>query len=143
MGFGAFYLEDTQTESFILSCATGFSEAFLSSMEKIDKNTPLARQVLAGDYIYAHYDDLPEMLGFTPAKERIQVILIIPIIYNNASIGFILLGSNYTEILPDSGLMSLEVIAYQVGNAIARIWVEEMLEKAEIGSGFFRSTPVE
>ena len=143
MGFGAFYLEDTQTESFILSCATGFSEGFLSSMEKIDKNTPLARQVLAGDYIYAHYDDLPEMLGFTPAKERIQVILIIPIIYNNASIGFILLGSNYTEILPDSGLMSLEVIAYQVGNAIARIWVEEMLEKAEIGSGFFRSTPVE
>ncbi len=143
MGFGAFYLEDAHTESFTLSCATGFSEAFLSSMQKIGKNTPLARQVLAGDYIYAHYDDLPEMLGFTPGKERIQVILIIPIIYNNASVGFILLGSNYTEIIPDSSLMSLEVIAYQVGNAIARIWVEEMLAKAEIGSGFFPPTPSE
>lgn len=143
MGFGAFYLEDDHTESFTLSCATGFSDAFLSSMQRIDKNTPLARQVLAGDYIYGHYDDLPEMLGFKPGKERIQVILIIPIIYNNASVGFILLGSNYTGILPDSSLMSLEVIAYQVGNVIARIWVEKMLAQAEVGSGFFPSPPAE
>lgn len=143
MGFGALYLEDANTEGFTLSCATGFSEAFLSSVREIGKDVPLARRVLSGEYIYGHYSDLTEMLGFTPAKERIQVILIIPIIYNNASIGFILLGSNYTEIIPDSSLMSLEVIAYQVGNAIARIWVEEMLERAEVGSGFFRSSPAE
>ncbi len=143
MGFGALFLEDVHAESFTLSCATGFSDAFLASVEVIGKDAPLARRVLAGEYIYAHYSDLPEMLGFTPGKERIQVILIIPIIYNNASIGFIMLGSNYSEIIPDSSLMSLEVIAYQVGNTIARIWVEEMLAQAEIGSGFFKSTPTE
>ena len=143
MGFGALYLEDVHTESFTLSCATGFSDAFLESMQEIGKNSPLVRRMAEGEYIYTHFYDLPELLGFTPKKERIQVVLIIPIIYNNVSIGFILLGSNYTEIIPDSSLMSLEVIAYQVGNAIARIWVEEALAQAEVGSGFYRPTPVE
>jgi PAS domain S-box-containing protein len=143
MGFGALYLEDVHAESYTLSCATGFSDSFLASVQEIGKDAPLARRVAEGEYIYARYSDLPEMLGYTPGKERIQVILIVPIIYNNASIGFILLGSNYSEIIPDSSLMSLEVIAYQVGNAIARIWVEEMLARAEVGSGFFKSAPAE
>lgn len=143
MGFGALYLEDANTENFTLSCATGFSDGFLKSVQEIGKDVPLARRVVDGEYIYARYSDLPEMLGYEPGKERIQVILVIPIIYNNASIGFILLGSNYTEIIHDSSLMSLEVIAYQVGNVIARIWVEEVLAQAEIGSGFFPSAKAE
>ena len=143
MGFGALYLEDPHTENFSLTCATGFSDAFLESVQEIAKNVPLARRVVDGEYTYAHFSDLPEMLGYEPAKERIQVILIIPIIYNNASIGFILLGSNYTEIIPDSSLMSLEVIAYQVGNVIARIWVEEVLARAEVGSGYFKPSNAE
>ena len=143
MGFGALYLEDPHTENFSLTCATGFSDAFLESMQEIEKDVPLARRVVDGEYTYARFSDLPEMLGYEPAKERIQVILIIPIIYNNASIGFILLGSNYTEIIPDSSLMSLEVIAYQVGNVIARIWVEEVLAQAEVGSGYFKPSNAE
>lgn len=135
MGFGALYLEDAQTENFTLSCSMGFSDAFLASMQEIGKDVPLARRVVEGEYIYTRYSDLPDMLGYEPGRERLQVILVIPIIYNNASIGFILLGSNYTEIIPDSSLMSLEVIAYQVGNVIARIWVEEVLAQAEAGSG--------
>lgn len=143
MGFGALFLEDPHTESFSLACATGFSDSFLKSVQEIGRDIPLARRVVDGEYIYARFSDLPELLGYEPAKERIQVILIIPIIYNNASIGFILLGSNYTEIIPDSSLMSLEVIAYQVGNVIARIWVEEVLAQAEIGSGYYQSSHAE
>ena len=136
MSFGALYLENPHTERFEVVRSTGFSDAFIGSISSFDKNTPICRTVAKGECIYSFFDEMKDFLGCEVSHARVRVVLVIPIVYNSSSIGFLLLGSNYPEEISDSSLMSLEVIAFQAGNAIARIWVEEMLAEGERSSGW-------
>ncbi len=136
MSFGALYLENPRTERFEVARFTGFSESFIDSIRSFEKSAPICRTVAKGECIYSFFDEMKELLGCEVGNARVQVVLVIPIVYNTSSIGFLLLGSNYPEEISDSSLMSLEVIAFQAGNAIARIWVEEMLAEGERSSGW-------
>jgi PAS domain S-box-containing protein len=136
MSFGALYLENPHTERFEVARYTGFSESFVDSIRTFEKSAPICRTVAKGECIYSFFDEMKDFLGCEVSNARVQVVLVIPIVYNTSSIGFLLLGSNYPEEISDSSLMSLEVIAFQAGNAIARIWVEEMLAEGERSSGW-------
>jgi len=128
---GGAYLIDEDTENLNLAYHAGLGADFVSGVSHFNANTHNADLILKGKPIYATYKKIMNELSDYERNENLHAIAVIPILHENRVIASVNIASHSIDEVPLYTRNSLEIIAGQMGNAIARLKAEEELELSE------------
>jgi len=130
MDSGSIYLLD-HSGDFVLTCVKGLSDRFISELAHIKADSEKAMLVMKRNPVYTKYEYLTGSLVNPELKsENLLAVAVIPVIYRDRVIASLNISSHSVDEIPPCSRSSLETIAAQTGNAIARIKAElELREK--------------
>jgi PAS domain S-box-containing protein len=131
MECGAIYLTDEATGGLYLASHQALSPEFARAVSHYDADSPNTRLVMAGHPTYASHRELGLPLSDAEVRESLRAVAVLPVHYEDRVIGCLNLASHTLDEVPEFSRTSLETIAAQIGNAIARSRVEQALSDSE------------
>jgi len=131
MDCGAVYLADKTSGELDLVFHKGLSPAFVRSVSHYDADSDNARLVMAGKPVYARCQELDALLDEVALRERLRAIAVVPILHEDRVIACLNIASHTLDEVPPFARSALEVIAAQIGSAVARLEAEEELRASE------------
>jgi len=129
MDCGGVYLVDETSGDVDLAFHKGLSPAFVKSVSHYDADSAHTRLVIAGQPIYARYQELDVPLDKACHREGLRAIAIIPVRYEGRVIACLNIASHTLDKVPDFARTTLETIAAQIGSVITRSRAEEALRR--------------
>ncbi|MCP4694168.1 MAG: PAS domain S-box protein, partial [Desulfobacterales bacterium] len=127
MDAGAFYLFNKVTGSLDLAYHIGLPSDFVKAASRFEANSDIARFVKIGKPIYTAYQRAGVPLDEVNREKSPYTIAVLPIRCKGEILGCVNLASRTLEKAPEFTRDPIEIIAEQIGGAIARIQVEEEL----------------
>jgi two-component system sensor kinase FixL len=124
---GGIYLFD-EDGGMNLVCSSGLPEEFVRVSKYFDPETPNVELIKTGKPIYSQHQDLEIDIDGPRKQEGLKGIGIIPIAYKDEIIACLNVASHTINEVPEYTRDSLEIIANQIGNAIARSRTESELD---------------
>jgi len=144
MDGGGVYLLDESTAALELACSEGLSEDFIKAVARYDQDSDHVRLVMAGEPVYAKYDEVPVELSETEKREGIGALAVLPIKHEGRVIGCLNVASRASSEVSAFARTALEVIAAQMGSSLARLKTEEgAKELARAAIEMVRLSPAE
>jgi signal transduction histidine kinase len=131
MDSGGIYLLD-HSGDLVLACVKGVSDGFISEVAYLKADSDKATIVIERKPVYTKYEYLTDSLMSDNLKsEGLLAVAIIPVIYQDRLIACLNISSHTIQKIPPGSRNTLETIAAQIGNAIARIKAEEELREKQ------------
>jgi len=144
MDGGGVYLVDESAGALDLACSEGLSEDFIKAVARYDRDSDHVRLVMAGEPVYAKYDEVPVELSETEKREGIGALAVVPIKHEGRVIGCLNVASRVSSEVPTFARAALEAIAAQIGSSFARLRTEEETkELARAAVELVRLSPAE
>ncbi len=131
MDSGGVYLVDKITGALILKHSMGLSPEFVKSVSLYDVNSASARLAMQGKPVYTSYLHLDVPLDEVRLAENLRAAAIVPIKYEGKVIACMNMASHEFDEVSDTARNALELIAVQIGSALARLKAEDDLQKSE------------
>ena len=128
---GILYLIDPYTKQLNAACSQGLDEETVLQVASWDTDAELLKNIRMNKAFYGQFSDLKEFIQRVGPMEELLGTALVPIIDREKAIGCVFLSSHTVRHFSEVSILGIEGIAYQVGSAIARIWVEEMLKGLE------------
>lgn len=113
-----------------LAAHRGLSERFVANMAHLGPDFSLVHLVMKGTPIYACFTELGLSFPMSGETGESEVMAVIPIHDEGHVIACFIIASPIIEQVPIATRHALEVIAGQIGSAIARLRAEEALREA-------------
>lgn len=126
---GGVYLVNTVTGTIELVAYQGLSSAFVVQASYHDTDSHQVQQLQRGKILYIHYDDIPKDSQQIWQIEGLRTVTSIPIQHNGQVIAAINLASHTHNEISISTRHTIETIANQIRDVVARIKTEEQLRK--------------
>ncbi|MCP4605531.1 MAG: response regulator [Proteobacteria bacterium] len=131
MDSGGVYLVDQTTGDVDIACHEGLSPEFIKRVSHFDPDVFRSQLIERGEPIYEiRPETLPPDDRFL-TNEGIKALGIVPVRHKNKVIACINVASHKLEKFPKEHRQELELMAAQIGNALARIRAEEALKQSE------------
>jgi PAS domain S-box-containing protein len=131
MDSGGIYLADKNTGDLDLMCHVGLSREFVGSVSKYPKDSPSAQLVYTAKAQYANYGKISLPLDGPRKNEGLKAIAIVPFCHESSVIGCLNIASHVIDEVAEHARFALEIIAIQIGNAVARLRAEAELRESE------------
>ncbi len=131
MDCGGIYLVDEKSGRLDLAFHQGLHSDFVRSVAHYDADSANARLVMCGEPVYTRHGELRFPLGESEIRERLRAIAVIPVHYEDRVIACLNVASHTLEEVPSFSQTSLEAVATQIGEVIARSKMEEALRESE------------
>jgi len=128
---GILYLIDPYAKELNAACSLGLDDGMVQRVASWETHTELLKNIRRNRAFYGDYTGLTEFTRRTGPMPELLGTALVPIIDREKAIGCIFLSSQKVQHFSDVNILGIDGIAYQVGSAIARIWVEEMLKGLE------------
>jgi PAS domain S-box-containing protein len=132
MDCGGVYLVDHDSKALNLVYSKGLSPQFVENISHYEKDSTQVKMITSGKGVFANYSQLKISRDPVKQNERIEAIAIIPIFHRGKAIGALNVASHSISRIPLHIQNHLETIASQVGSAIARVIVEEVIQKQNL-----------
>lgn len=126
MDSGGIYLVDNKNGSLEMAFHTGLSAEFVEVASHFDAQSPNAHIVMVGKPVYTQHKKMN-----IPRQEGIKALAIIPISNEGEVVACLNIASHTVNDIPNSARATLETLAGQIGNAIARTQAEQALKENE------------
>jgi len=130
MDCGAIYLFDRGTGELDMVVHEGLSKSFIENASHYDADSDNVKLILDGVAVYTEYLQLGVTLTESEKKEALKAIAVIPFFNKSIVTGCINIASHEKDEVPVYARKALESIAAQIGSSIARLEVEEALQKS-------------
>jgi len=127
---GGVYLFQEVTGALELAKHFGLGEAFTRQAARYEASAPEAMAVLAGEPIYARYEEIAGSDGAANAEEGLRGLAVVPIKYEGRVIGCLNMASHTLESIPEESRGWIEGVAARVGGAIAAKRAEEAVRES-------------
>ncbi|MGQ9849459.1 MAG: GAF domain-containing protein [Aggregatilineaceae bacterium] len=146
MDGGGIYLLDEKTGALHLHYHLGLPDEFVRAVSYLPADAPQTRLVRQGTPLYLDYHRLVERMGIpldeTRRQADIAAIAVVPLISAGDVIGSLNIFSRTTYFIPRAVRHTLEAVASQAANAIARIRAEQAWRVQEqIARSLLNATP--
>ncbi len=128
---GGIYIRDDATGALDLAYQVGLSPNFVSHISHYAADSPNVRIISAGKPIYVQYDQLDLPPEDFRRQENLRASALIPIAYEGAVIACFNLADHTLLEMPDFIRTALELIASQIGSAIARAKTATALRQSQ------------
>jgi len=128
---GGIYLVDGESGSLDLAYHKGLSAEFIKSASHYEADSINVRLVMAGKPIYSRHKELGIPLDVVKQCEDLRAMAVLPIFYENHTIGCLNVALRTLDEVPVSSRSGLEMITAQIGSLIGRIKSRQELEKSE------------
>ncbi len=126
---GGVYLRDDGDGGLNLIVHRGLSSEFVENAQRLGSDSPQVSLALSGKPVYRIYQELfPEAKSATTGEE-LRAIAVIPVLHNSRVIAVLNVASHSHDEIPIPFRNALEMIAAQLGGAIARIKTGERLRE--------------
>jgi PAS domain S-box-containing protein len=131
MDCGGIYLVDEASGALNLAFHQGLMLDFVDSAAHYEADSASARLVMAGKPIYTEHLRLGVPLDEARRREGLRAVAVVPLHHEDRVIGCLNVASHTLDQVPASARDTLETVATQVANAIARLRVEEKLREQQ------------
>ncbi len=128
---GAIQLFNEDTERLELACCEGVSEAFAGEIAHYDPDSPIALLVKAGNPVYTNPREMDLPKTDARVKEGIKAVAIIPVKSDGDVIGSVSVASHILDEIPRHSIDIIDMLAGQIGEAIARSRLASALRDSE------------
>jgi PAS domain S-box-containing protein len=125
---GGVYLVDSLTGELELVAHQGLSPTFVAQVSHYNADSPQAQLLKSDKLIYVHCREIPELKEIC---QSLRIIASIPVSHNGQLIAAINLASCLVEEFSLNTRNTIEAIATQVSDVIARLKMEEALKQSE------------
>ncbi len=131
MDCGGIYLIDKATSNLDLVYHKGLSEDFIKNSSHYESDSNHAKLIKQGQPLYVIHDELDVNLDEISLNEGLRGTVIIPIRHDNKIIGCLNIASKKHNEVPSEARQAIEIVAGQIGEALARARAEEKLRESE------------
>ena len=131
MDSGGFYLVNDSSGALDLVFHKGLSPEIVRGVSHFDSNSYYTRLVMRGKPIYTKHQELDVQFRGVGQNEGFLAIAIIPVYFEDRVIGCLSIVSHTLNEVPLFAQDALEMIAAQIGSAIARLRAEDALRESE------------
>jgi len=131
LDYGGIYLVDETTGGVNLAFAKGSNPDVAKNLLHFDADSPRARLIMNGKPIYTQLQELGVPIPESLSLEGLRAVAVIPVHHEGRVIASLNAASRTLDEMPASVRNTLETIAAQIGSAIARVQVEEVLRESE------------
>ena len=100
MDAGGVYLVDERSGAVDLLYHQGLSEDFIGAVSRFDRDSDHARLVMAGEPVYATYDDVPVAYCVAETREGLRALTVLPIKHEGRVIGCLNVASRALSAAP-------------------------------------------
>jgi len=128
---GGVYLADIHTGDLDVVTHRGLSQEFVDEVAHYDKDSPQGQIVYGGKSVYREYPSVSTVRENVLRAEGLHALLVIPIMFEGEVVAALNLASHTNEVIPPDVREALEMIAVQVGGAVARVRAVEALRASE------------
>ncbi|MBN2003999.1 MAG: GAF domain-containing protein [Anaerolineae bacterium] len=128
---GGIYLRDDNTGAIDMVYHVGLSPDFAAHCSHYEADSQNVRIISAGNPIYIQYDQLELPAEDFRKRENLHASALIPVPYEGQVIACLNLADHTLLEVPDSIRTTLETIASQIGNAIARAKTSAALHQSQ------------
>lgn len=125
MDCGGVYLIDDISGEFELVFHKGLPPDFTAGAAHVETNSPQAHLIKAGKPVYSRHQELDLSSGKAGKHEGLKAIAVLPIHHKGRVIGCLNIASHTLYEVPVASRTVLEMIALQIGNAVARLKTED------------------
>lgn len=130
---GNVYLENREAGEVEQVSHRGLSPQFVESVSSFPLDSPQVRLVESGKPVYGTHAELAPFADEVRRQEGIRAVASIPVHCEGKIIAFMNLGSHTVDDIPGITRDTIETIAYDIGEAITRIRLEDELLQILIG----------
>jgi signal transduction histidine kinase len=131
MDCGGVYLVDAAPSDMELIAHVGVSDELVAAFGRLGHDSLHTRLAAKGEPLYSHSDEMPAGIRERLQAEGLRAVAILPIAHEGRPVGRFYIGSHTLDEVPDAARGTLETIAAQIGEAIARSRAEEALRRSE------------
>jgi PAS domain S-box-containing protein len=117
---GGIYVTDRKNGALDLAHHRGLSEEFIGEVRHMGKEDPSAGLIYKGQPVYSLYNDVEHPGDDARAREGLRFIAIVPLRFQGETVGALNVASHSSDDIPGDSKRMIEVLAGQVGQAIAR-----------------------
>ncbi len=143
MDSGGVYLVDEHSGALDLAFHLGLTKSFIEAASHYDADTPSARLVMAGAPVYTNWKRLISQLGIPPKPENLLALAVVPIRHEGRSIACLNVASHTLDEVPTASRDALELVAANIGSAIARLGAaEEVRRERDYARSILNTAPV-
>ena len=129
MDNGCIYLVDSYTGGLNLAHAQGLSDKFIENTSFFDADSPNTDMIMQGRPIYIRYSELGLPADDIRHQEKLLTVAVLPIQFKGEIIACLNAASRTQQDIPEPTKEILEMIATQIGSALARAQAEEQLRQ--------------
>jgi len=131
MECGGIYLINDKSGDMELAFHRGLSGDFVQAVLHYGADSANSQLVVAGKPVYNRHAKIGAPLEGPMAHEGLRAMAVLPILHKGHAIGSLNLASRRADDVPLLARRSLEMIAGQIGSAIARLRAEQALRESE------------
>ncbi len=131
MDCGGIYLVDEKSGAVKLAVHRGLSPEFVQAISHYKAGSGNARLIAAGKPVYNHHTKLGVPLEGPRTGEGLHAAAVLPMLHKGQAIGCLNVASRSADDVPIFARQTLEMIAGQIGSAIARLRAEQALRESE------------
>jgi|GEM_PF-596131 PAS domain S-box-containing protein len=128
---GGIYVLDDETGGLRLAHHRGLSDAFVESVMYYDATSPRTALVKAGEAMYMSYEELPVPKDMVQIEEGLKATAVVPIMHEGFAIGCVNVASHDMTDIPAATRSILEVMLAQIGQILARIYLDAVVRESE------------
>ncbi len=128
---GGIYLVNEETGGLDLACSRGLSDAFVAEVRSYPAGSPSAGLVMAGKPVYTEYEELEIPVDDVRRREGLKAIAVVPVVHRGRVIGDVNVASRSLAEVPERARSTVETMAGQIGQAIARARLDSALRESE------------
>jgi PAS domain S-box-containing protein len=137
------YVADSRNQSLFLAAHHGLSPEFIALVGHVPAHAPTAQRAAKGEIWYGAYSEFNSQRDAIRDREGLRGFAMIPIMSRGQIIALMNLASRSHDAFPEATRMVLETVAFQIGNNLLRLSMNEALrENEEIFRQFLDSSPV-
>ena len=130
MDSGGIYLIDRPTQDLTLRESKGLSPAFIEKARRYAKESDRYKLVMQGAALYMRYVQSNFSNPPVDYDEGLRSLAVIPIQFNNKVIACMNVASHVKDEISEMQRTALENLAFQIGNMIERLQVQEDLAES-------------
>ncbi len=131
MDCGGLYTVDPQDACFRLAAHVGLSNEFTKRADSHSMEFQETQCILNRGPVYGTYGTLGLLGGPAQQAETLRAAAIIPIRHNDQVIACLSVASHTSDDVPPWSRVVLETIAAQIGSALSRLKIQELLRRSE------------
>ncbi|MBN1220916.1 MAG: GAF domain-containing protein [Anaerolineae bacterium] len=128
---GGVYLVDRQTGMLNLVSAKGLSAQFVKHTSHYQADAPQFRLAMTGEPVYTNYAKFLPNQDQAPPQEGLRALAIIPVQYEGKMVAVLNLASHTFDEIPLSARKAFEIMAAQIGGAVAHVRTEAALRESQ------------